>query len=178
MHFLDLVRQRQSCRAFTNRPVPRDLLEHCCEAARLAPSACNSQPWFFHIVEDPTLRQRLADAAFSGPFSMCAFAKTAPVLVVIETLRPALPARLGGWVRGVYYPAIDVGIAVEHFVLQATEEGLATLWLGWFNARAVRSVLGLPRSARLDVMLAVGYPAERTLREKLRKPLEQIRRYL
>lgn len=177
MPLLDLVSHRQSCRAFADRPVPRDALERCCEAARLAPSACNSQPWFFHIIESPALRKQLADAAFSGSFSICACAKTAPVLVVLETRKPKFAARMGGWLRGVYYPAIDIGIAGEHFVLQATEEGLATLWLGWFNARGVRKALGLPRSARLDIMLAVGYPADPTLRNKIRKPLDDIRSY-
>jgi len=177
MTFLDLVLQRQSCRAFTNRPVPHEALERCCEAARLAPSACNSQPWFFHIIETPALREKLAEAAFSGSFTMCAFAKSAPVLVVLQTLRPKIAARIGGWLRGVYYPAIDIGIAGEHFVLQATAEGLSTLWLGWFNARAVRKALGLPRSARLDVMLAVGYAQDATLRDKVRKPLDEMRCY-
>lgn len=177
MSFLDLVSHRQSCRAFTDQPVPRDSLERCCEAARLAPSACNSQPWFFHIIESPALRAQVADAAFSRSFSMCAFAKTAPVLVVLETLTPKFAARVGGWLRGVYYPAIDIGIAGEHFVLQATQEGLGTLWLGWFSARGVRKALGLPRSARLDIMLAVGYPADPTPRDKVRKPLDDIRRY-
>jgi len=177
MTFLDLVLQRQSCRAFIDRPVPHDTLERCCEAARLAPSACNSQPWFFHIIETPALREKVADAAFSGSFKICAFAKSAPVLVVVETLRPKIAARIGGWLRGVYYPAIDIGIAGEHFVLQATEEGLSTLWLGWFSARGVRKALGLPRSARLDVMFAVGYPTDPTPRDKVRKPLDEMRSY-
>ncbi len=178
MSFLELVRQRQSCRAFSQRPVPREALERCLEAARLAPSACNSQPWLFHIVDEPALRTRVAEVAFSGSFSMCSFAKSAPVLVVLQTLRPKISARIGGWLRGVYYPAIDIGIAGEHFVLQATEEGLSTLWLGWFSARGVRKTLGLPRSARLDVLFAVGYAQDPALRERVRKPLDDIRRYV
>lgn len=176
--FLELVSARYSCRAFAARPVPREALERCCEAARLAPSACNSQPWFFHIVESAALRAKVAEAAFGGAFSMCAFAARAPVLVVVERLPAKLPARVGGWLRGVEYSTIDIGIAGEHFILQATEEGLGTVWLGWFNARKVRKALGLGRGARLDVMIAVGYPAEGALPTKDRKGLDEIRAYL
>jgi len=177
MAFFDLVQQRNSCRAYSDRPVPRAALERCLEAARLAPSACNSQPWKFIIVDEPVQRARLAAAAFSGAYSMCAFAKTAPVLVVIETLRATYAARLGAFLRGVQYNLIDLGIAGEHFVLQATEEGLGTCWLGWFNARAVKKELGLGWRARIDILLSVGYPLDASPRDKVRKPLDDVREY-
>ncbi len=177
MSVFDVVQQRSSCRAYSDRPVPRAALERCLEAARLAPSACNSQPWKFIIVDEPAQRARLADAAFSGAYSMCAFAKTAPVLVVIETLRSTYTARLGALLRGVQYSLIDLGIAGEHFVLQAAEEGLGTCWLGWFNARAVKKTLGLGWRARIDIVISVGYPLDATPRDKVRKPLDEMRCY-
>jgi nitroreductase len=157
--------------------VPRAALERCLEAARLAPSACNSQPWKFIVVDEPAQRARLADAAFSGAYTMCTFAKAAPVLVVIETLRSTYAARLGAFWRGVQYNLIDIGIAGEHFVLQATEEGLGTCWLGWFNARAVKKALGLGWRTHIDILISVGYPLDATPREKLRKTLDETRCY-
>ena len=178
--FLDLCRARQSCRRYDpSRPVPREALERCLEAARLAPSACNSQPWTFLVVDEPAQRAALAEAAFGGLHRMNRFAAEAPALVVVLTERSKTLARIGGQIRGVPYRLIDVGIACEHFVLQATEEGLGTCWLGWFDERAVKRVLGLPRSAQADLMISVGYPATGDVaRLKSRKAPEEMRRYL
>jgi len=120
---------------------------------------------------------RVAAAAFSGVHGMFAFAAQAPVLIVVETLRSSYAAALGGFLRGVSYNLIDLGIACEHLVLQATAEGLGTCWLGWFNARGVKKALGLPRRTRLDILISMGYPADTTVRAKERKPLDALRRY-
>lgn len=176
MSFLDLARKRQSDRAYLPKPVPREAIERCLEAARLAPSACNSQPWYFIVVDEPKLKADLMAAAFSGVHSMNRFADRAPVLVVVVTDRMKLSAALGSRFRGVQYSLIDVGIAVEHFCLQAAEEGLGTCWLGWLNERRVARLLRLPRSTKIDVILSLGYPDGET-REKKRKSLDEIRRY-
>lgn len=177
MSFLDLVRQRQSERNYSDKSVPRDAIERCLEAARLAPSACNSQPWTFLVVDDPVAREKLAERAFSGIYSMNAFARKAPVLIVVVTERSKYTARLGGRFRGVQYSLIDIGIACEHLILQAAEEGIGTCWLGWFNERAVRAQLGLPAGTKIDVIISMGYPAVQNLREKRRKTSAEIRRF-
>lgn len=174
--FLDLVRRRQSVRRYDPRPVPPGIIERCLEAARLAPSACNSQPWTFLVVADEPRRSQLAAAAFSGVHAMNTFAAGAPVLVAVVTGRSTFLASLGGRLRGVQYSLIDIGIACEHFVLQAAAEGVGTCWLGWFDERAVRRILGLPRRARVDIMLSVGYPADGTLRDKQRKTMAELTR--
>lgn len=174
---LDLARQRQSCRTFRPEPVPRAALERCLEAARLAPSACNSQPWRFTVVDDPATLAALGKGAFAGVHSMCAFAKTAPVLIVVETLPSKAAARIGGWFQHTEYNLIDVGIACTHLLLQAECEGLASCWLGWFNRRAIRQVLGLPWRAKIDNLLCLGLPLDPTVRPKIRKPLDQVRHY-
>ena len=177
MSFLDLVRKRQSERKYSDKPVPRDMIERCLEAARLAPSACNSQPWTFMVVEGE-IKDRLAAAAFSGLYSMNAFAARAPVLVVVMTERSKYAARLGGQIRGVQYSLIDIGISCEHLILQAAEEGLGTCWLGWFNEKGIKKVLGLPRAARIDVIISMGYPESVSLRDKNRKSVDEVRRFL
>ena len=178
MKFIDLVKKRESTRKYSNRPVPRELIDQCLEAARLAPSACNSQPWSFIVVDDEETRNQVAEASMSGLYSMNKFAETAPVIIVAITEKSIYAARMGGMLRGVKYNLIDIGIACDHLTLQATELGLGTCWLGWFNERAIKKVLNLPRKTQIDVVLTMGYPDPSTPhRQKLRNPLDKIRRF-
>ena len=178
MDFLKLVRQRRSVRKYSPKPVPREIIDRCLEAARLAPSACNSQPWSFIVVDEEKCKNRLAEEAFSGAYSMNAFAKSAPVLIVVVTERSGYIARLGGYFKGVQYSLIDIGIACEHLILQAEEDGLGTCWLGWFNEKAVKKALDLPNDKKVDIIISMGYPVEQEYRDKNRKPLDEIRRYV
>jgi len=177
MAFLDLVKKRQSTRKYLSTPVPRDVLERCLEAARLAPSACNSQAWRFIVVQDPVLRERLAQKAFSGMYAMNSFAKEAPVLVVVVTERSKYMAQVAGATRGTQYNLVDIGIVCEHFILQATEEGLGTCWLGWFDQKGAREALGFSKKDSLDIMISVGFPADeqRAKARKLASEMSEIR---
>jgi len=178
MSFLDLVWNRQSTRAYISRRVAHEKIDRCIEAARLAPSACNSQPWSFIVVDDPETKARLDTAAFSGAYGAVSAAKQAPVMIVVVTERANYTARLGGFFRKIQYSLIDIGIACEHLVLQAAEEGLGTCWIGWFNEKKLKKVLNLPRSTKVDVLIAIGYAGDNTVREKTRKTLDEIRRYV
>ena len=177
MKFLDLARSRQSVRRYLDRPVDRAVIDRCLEAARLAPSACNSQPWSFLVVDDPAVVRAVSDAAFSGIYRMNRWAATAPVLIVVITGKSKYYTTLGGQVRDTRYNLIDVGIAGEHIALQAAEEGLGTCWMGWFNEKAVKRLLGLPRRTKTDIIISLGYPADERVREKQREPLDAIRTY-
>jgi len=171
--FLDIVQGRFSARDYLNKPVEREKIERCLEAARLAPSACNSQPWRFIIVDEPQLKNRLCDAIFAGTYSVNSFAKKAPALVVVLSEKGSFMARVGGFLRDTRYYLIDIGIAVEHFVLQAAELGLGTCWIGWFNEKALKREMGLSRGAKIDVVLSLGYPAGAPP-EKLRKSTKEM----
>jgi nitroreductase len=172
---LDLIRKRRSIRRFVDRPVERDKIIKCLEAARLAPSACNAQPWKFIVVDDHDLRERLCQATFSGIYAMTAFAREAPVIVAIISDKRKFLAWAGGLIRGTSYYLIDIGIAGEHFVLQAEELGLGTCWLGWFNEKGLKSALGIPRSQKIDILLAVGYSDDKDgIPAHDREPLEKI----
>jgi len=158
--FLRIAEARRSIRAFQARPVERTKLRLCLEAARLAPSACNAQPWKFVVVDDPALKARLADAAFSGLHKMNRHAAGAPVLVAVVSERGSALAWMGNLLQGTLFRLVDIGIACEHFVLQAQELGLGTCWLGWFDAKAASRLLAVPRGRRVEMLLSLGYPDE------------------
>ncbi len=157
MSLLDLIRQRRSIRDFQEKPVEREKIIACLEAARLAPSACNSQPWRFIVVDDTNLKNKLSQAAFSSIYALNSFCQKAPVIVVVISEKGKFITRIGGMFRGTRYYLIDIGIAIEHFVLQAEELGLGSCWIGWFNERAVKQVLDIPHYKKIDILIALGY---------------------
>jgi len=175
MALLDLIKHRKSVRHFLDRPVEQEKIMMCLEAARLAPSACNSQPWKFVVVDDKQLKNKLCRAAFSGIYLMNSFCKRAPIIVVVVSERAKFLARIGGLFRGTQYYLIDIGIACEHFVLQAEELGLGTCWIGWFNERAVKSILNIPKRKKIDILIALGYYAmEKVVSKHDREPIDKI----
>ena len=175
MALLDVIKHRRSVRHFLDRPVEREKITMCLEAARLAPSTCNSQPWKFVVVDDEQLKNRLCKAAFSGIYLMNSFCKKAPVIVVVVSERAKFLAMIGGLFRGTKYYLLDIGIAGEHFVLQAEELGLGTCWIGWFNERAVKSILNIPRYKKIDILIALGYyDTERKRSAHRRDPIDKI----
>lgn len=173
MAFLDLARTRQSDRTFTDQAVSREDLLTCVQAAQLAPSACNSQPWKFVIIDDATLVKQIGAMIANNPLGINKFAETAPVLVAVVEEEAKLMAKADGKVAGDRWAKFDLGSATEHFCLQAAELGLGTCIMGAFDAVAVKDALGLPEERNIFVMLAVGYPAGST-RTKMRKEVETI----
>ena len=173
MALLDLLKHRKSIRDFSDRPVERKKIMMCLEAARLAPSACNSQPWKFIVVDDRQLKDKLGDAAFRGIYSMNSFCKMAPVLVVVVSEKSKFLARIGGMFRGTKYYLIDIGVAVEHFVLQAEDLGLGTCWIGSFFPEKVRPILGIPDDVAIIELMAIGYAADEQKVQK-REAIENV----
>jgi len=178
MKFLELVKKRQSIRKYLPKPVSRETIDKCIEAARLAPSACNSQPWKFIIVDDPDKKDELAKAAFSGIYSMCTFVKKAPVIIVVITEQSSYATRVGSFLKNIQYSLIDIGIACEHFVLQAAEENVGACMVGWFSDKKVKKFLKLPKTAKIDLLISMGYPEDETILEKHRKPIEEVREFM
>ena len=173
MALLELIKHRKSIRGFINRPVEREKIMLCLEAARLAPSACNSQPWKFIVVDDPKLKNRLCKAAFGGIYSFNSFCQTAPVMVVVVSEKSKFLARIGGFFRGTKYYLIDIGIAVEHLVLEAEDLGLGTCWVGGFSQEEARDILKVPENYRIVTILPLGFPRQ-TGKPKVRKSLDEI----
>lgn len=164
MTFLELVKQRRSIRRYRPDPVPQTKLDAVLEAARLAPSWANGQCWTFITVTDPKVKHAVAAAGND-------WIEAAPVLVVAC----ADPAKSGSKGDQSYY-LLDIGIAMEHLILAATEQGLGTCWIGWFDERKARAALGVPDTIRVVAMTPLGYPDEspeprprKTLGEIVRK---------
>lgn len=145
MEVLEAIRMRHSVRSYLDKEIPKDLLIRILEAARLAPSAANIQPWYFVVVMDRKKKRRIAE---SGAFGR--FVADAPVVIVGCGDRKASPR----------WHVVDVSIAMEHMVLEATELGLGTCWVGSFNENVVKEVLKLPERFSVIALLALGYPRE------------------
>jgi nitroreductase len=177
MSFLDLANNRYSVRNYKTTPVPEEKLNRCIEAVKLAPSACNSQPYKFIIVSDPDLKNKLAKAAFEGLVNINHFAYKAPVLVLIVSERQKFSAKIGGLLKRKDFSLMDIGIAAEHFCLQATEEELGTCMLGWFNEKRVKKLLSISILKRVELMISVGFSADEKTPDKNRKTVEEIYSY-
>ena len=169
--FIQLASKRQSVRKYKADKVVHEQLMLCVEAARIAPSACNAQPWHFILIEDETLKNAVADCA--ADMGMNNFCRQAPAIVVIVQEKPNMTSKVGSLLKGIKYTLIDIGIAAEHFCLQATELGLGTCIIGWFNEKKLRKLLSIPSSKRILLLITIGY-ADDTPREKIRKPLEKM----
>lgn len=171
MDFSELIVRRQSDRKYSPRPVAREDVLKCLEAARLAPSACNSQPWKFVAVDDRALLMDMAEAAIG--LGMNKFTVQAPVIVAVVQESMNMSAKAGSLVKNKDYSMMDLGMAVENFCLQAAELGLGTCIMGWFDEGKVKKLLGVPSGRRVQLLITLGYPDAPT-RTKVRKPLEEM----
>lgn len=163
---MDVVRQRYSCRSYNpGRAVGRDLVRAVVEAARLAPSACNRQPWSFVAVTDPDKRRVL-------------LAKSRPVFADAPVLLVALGYHSEAWHRpsdGKDHTDVDVSIAVEHICLAASTLGLGSCWICSFDVDATRKALEIPDDVEPVALIPLGYPADDAIvPEKKRKTLDDI----
>lgn len=159
MTVFDAISKRVSCRAYRPDPIPQGDLERVIEAARLAPSACNKQPWRFAVARDAELRRRIVTEAFLPGIRMD-WALDAPAHVVIGMERALMTHRIAAVISGVDYPWVDIGIAGEHLVLAATELGIGSCWIGWVRPRPLAGIAGWPRSVKAVAVITLGYPRE------------------
>ena len=175
MIFQELINQRQSVRKYQDKPVEHNKLQELIEAVHIAPSACNSQPWKLIIVDEPELKEKVAKATFNTTVSFNKFAVQAPVIAVLVIEKAKLIAQIGGSIKNMEYPLIDIGIAAEHFCLQATELGLGTCMIGWFDEKKIQQLLNIPKKRKIGLVISLGYPAEDyKMRKKIRKPVNEI----
>jgi nitroreductase len=174
--FLDLAGRRQSDRKYSSQPVEKEKIDRITEAGRLAPSACNAQPWKFIVVDEPLLLARLAEASSAKLLGMNGFVGQAPLQIVIVRENPNFSSKAGALVKQKDYSLMDIGIAAAHICLQAEADGLGSCILGWFDEPAVRKILSIPKSKRVELIITIGYSLSEK-RTKRRKPPEETVSY-
>lgn len=171
--FLELTKKRQSDRAYLDKPVEMEKLNRILQAAQLAPSACNAQPWKFIVVTDAEKRMQVAEATADKVLSINHFTRQAPVQIILIEEEANLTSKFGGWAVGKHYPHIDLGIVASHICLAATDEGLGSCIIGWCNEKKIRKILEIPDKKRVMLVILIGYTAQ-SLREKKRKKINEI----
>lgn len=171
MNFLEIAQNRQSCRSYDeNREVEQEKLDAVLEAVRLAPSACNGQPYRLTVCRGEKAKE--AAKATMG-MGMNKFADKAPVLIVISEEPYVKSAALGAKLKKNDYRSIDIGIAAAYLTAEATAQGLSTCILGWLDNERLRDICGLEHPARLVITL--GYAGENDkLRPKKRKTVAEL----
>ena len=174
MNFMEIALARQSCRRYDeSRSVEEEKLLAVLEAARLAPSACNGQPYHLTVCRGETAK---AIAKLTMGRGMNAFADQAPVMIVMSEEPYVKSAALGAKVKNNDYRSMDIGIACAYLTAEATAQGLSTCILGWFDDAKLRELCGLKYPARL--VITVGYAKEGDpLRPKKRKPMDELVTY-
>ena len=178
MELTKLILARQSVRRYAETPVEPEKLTQCLEAARMAPSASNSQPWKFIVVDQEPLRSEVAKATFSDIKLINKFTMQAPVLVIVILEKAKLLTRLAMQVKKKDWPLIDIGLAAGQFCLQAAELGLGTCIIGWFEEEKIKKLVKIPSDKSVGLVISVGYAVEGyPLRTKIRKSLEEIVQY-
>ncbi len=163
MDVYEIIKKRQSLRSYKSEPVEEEKIHRILEAARLAPSAANRQPVYFVVIKDDKIKHQLKMAYNEKWFY------TAPIIICVCSI----PEK--AWKRsdGKNYADIDAAIAMDHLILAATNEGLATCWVAAFKVHLVKSILNLPSEIEPIAMTPIGYPLD-TPKPTYRKPLEDI----
>ena len=162
MTLIDTIRKRYSCRAYQQKPLEQEKLDQLFEAARLAPSAKNTQDWRFVVVTDYQIKQQLAQTTNRPDV----FGKAGAIIAACSNSDYVMRC-------GQPIAPIDIAIALEHIALQATELGLGTCWIGSFETEKVRTILSIPDDIQIIELMTVGYPAD-TPGQSKREPVEKI----
>jgi nitroreductase len=162
MTVLEVIRKRYSCRGYQEKSIEQDKLDIMFEAARLAPSAKNTQDWRFVVVTDKETKRQVAETTNRPEV----FQKAGAIIAACSNSDYVMRC-------GQAIGPIDVAIALEHICLQAAELGLGTCWIGSFDPEKVRRVLDIPDDIVIIELMAVGYPADKKP-EPRREPVERV----
>ena len=171
MNFYEIACNRQSCRNYdASRAVEEEKLNAILEAVRLAPSACNGQPYHLTVCQGETAKE-VAKATMG--MGLNKFSIDAPVLIVISEEPYCKTAAFGAKVKGNDYRSIDIGIAAAYLTAEATAQGLATCILGWLDDAKIREICSLSHPVRLVITLGYAKEGDK-LRAKKRKEIDEL----
>ena len=161
---LDVIKRRRSIRKYADREIEQPKLDLILESARLAPSATNSQDWFFYVVKDLEARIRIA---MSMPMGANQFVKESPVVIIGCGKSPDLLHRVAGVVLNKSWFETDVSIALEHMALTAAELDIGSCWLGIYSEKKLRDIFNIPKNQKVVALLTLGYPDTESTKESI-----------
>lgn len=173
MNFTEIAENRQSCRAYDpDRAIEQEKLDKILASARLAPSACNGQPYQITVCRGDTARQV---ALATQGMGMNKFAINAPVLIVLSEMPYVATAALGARVKKNDYRSIDIGIAAAYITAEATAQGIGSCILGWLDDEKIRAVCGMEGTVRLVITLGYAKDGDHLRPKKRKDPAELIK---
>ena len=175
MNFTELARMRESCRNYTGEPVPREKLLAILDAARMSPSACNSQPWSFVVADTPDAARRAAACVQVDGANK--FTDHAPAFLIVLEEPVQLSPRIADKIDSQHFAQIDLGLITAHICLAAADLGLGTCIMGIFDKEKTKAYFQIPAEKRVRLILSVGYSADTSPRAKKRKSLEEFVRF-
>lgn len=171
MNFMEVANARQSCRSYDpERPVEAEKLQAVLEAARLAPSACNGQPYHLHVFTGEQAT-RVEESLIEGYFNR--FSPQAPVIILISEEPYVQTAALGAEKWDLDYRSMDIGIVASYIAAEAAVQGLGSCIIGWLSNERLQSVTGITSKIHLAVTLGYSGPKDRP-RDKVRKELSEL----
>jgi nitroreductase len=174
---MELFKERYSCRNYLDKEVEKEKLEQIINAALLAPSACNKQPWRYFVVTSKEILEQLKLQCFGGMINN--FVQKVPVLIAVGIKKDIVTHTIaGGLIKNIPYHYIDVGISTDHLMLKATDIGLATCWIGWFNKKNAEKILNTTKGVSLCGFIALGYSADEKVPEKKRESIDKVVRWV
>jgi nitroreductase len=174
--FLDLCKQRQSCRDFSEQPVEHDKLVQCVEAGRLTHSGCNAQPWSFVVVENPEIVAQIAQCG--QQLSQNAWLGSTKAFIIILEEHAVLSPVISCFLDSQYYAKGDLGAAAAYVCLAATSQGLGSCNIGVYDRKKICELLNVPAEKQFGAVIALGYPLKNIIRSKKRKAFEDIVRFI
>jgi nitroreductase len=172
MLFSDVILKRNSCRNFQNKKIEPIILEQLVEMARTAPSAVNGQPWFLHVVSNEETLAFIKQACTSMKMNL--FILKAPTLIVIEETQDNILSSTIGKIKEMPFSSIDIGIITAFITLAATSLDLGSCILGWFDKDKIKKALNLNKTAKIRLVIAVGYPTNEQIKPKKRKDTKKM----
>lgn len=176
MTFSEMAQARQSCRSYNGQPVEREKLERIIETARIAPSACNSQPWHMTVV-DGTRMPEFAGALQGNHIN--AFTPDCPAFIVINEEEMNRSAKRCAESKGLHYASYDIGILTAHLCYAAQQEGLSTCIIGWFDQAEIHRITGIDPDKKICLVVCVGYAGDKNeQRDKVRKEISEIATFI
>lgn len=176
--FEELQNTRESCRVYSDAPVSRELLTHLADVARLSPSACNSQPWHFIVVDEDEAKAKMVDALVDDGLTGCPWGDKVPAFILICEEKARLKPSVGERYGSQYFSQMDIGMAAMGLCYAATALGLGTCMIGVMSQEKMHRAFHIPEDRTARLAIAVGYPAQDVpAQRKDRKPLEEILGY-